>query len=99
MYLHHWHACCLGQAVDRRLVLYLNSCCCCCPLLLLSPPGWEKPWVEQIIDRIMKGSLKTTEERTQGVVSGNTQFCVWVCFENDNARVKPGQQVQVDTQS
>jgi hypothetical protein len=32
--------------------------------------GWEKPWVEQIIDRIMKGSLKTTEERTQGVVSG-----------------------------
>jgi len=30
--------------------------------------GWEKPWVEQIIDRIMKGSLKTTEERTQGVI-------------------------------
>jgi hypothetical protein len=30
--------------------------------------GWEKPWVEQIVDRIMKGSLKTTEERCQGVV-------------------------------
>ena len=31
--------------------------------------GWEKPWVEQIIDRIMKNMLRTTEERTQGVVS------------------------------
>ena len=31
--------------------------------------GWEKPWVEQIIDRVMKGMLRTTEERTQGVVS------------------------------
>lgn len=38
--------------------------------------GWEKPWVEQIIDRIMKGSLKTTEERTQGVVSGRA-CCTW----------------------
>lgn len=31
--------------------------------------GWEKPWVEQIVDRIMKGMLKTTEERCDGVVS------------------------------
>eukprot|EP00878_Enallax_costatus_P021102 GHUV01022333.1.p1 GENE.GHUV01022333.1~~GHUV01022333.1.p1 ORF type:complete len:192 (+),score=34.37 GHUV01022333.1:188-763(+) len=30
--------------------------------------GWEKPWVEQIVDRIMKGTLKTTEERAQGVI-------------------------------
>eukprot|EP00879_Flechtneria_rotunda_P001587 GHRR01001746.1.p1 GENE.GHRR01001746.1~~GHRR01001746.1.p1 ORF type:complete len:243 (+),score=70.72 GHRR01001746.1:169-897(+) len=30
--------------------------------------GWEKPWVEQIVDRIMKGMLKTTEERAKGVV-------------------------------
>ncbi|MEW5314326.1 MAG: hypothetical protein WDW38_005834 [Sanguina aurantia] len=30
--------------------------------------GWEKPWIEQIVDRIMKGMLKTTEERTQAVV-------------------------------
>jgi hypothetical protein len=26
--------------------------------------------VEQIVDRVMKGMLKTTEERAQGVVSG-----------------------------
>lgn len=32
------------------------------------PAGWEKPWVEQIVDRIMKGTLKTTEERAKGVV-------------------------------
>ncbi|WIA21639.1 hypothetical protein OEZ85_000817 [Tetradesmus obliquus] len=31
--------------------------------------GWEKPWVEQIVDRIMKGMLKTTEERAQGVIN------------------------------
>jgi hypothetical protein len=30
--------------------------------------GWEKPWVEQIVDRIMKGTLKTTEERAKGVI-------------------------------
>jgi len=30
--------------------------------------GWEKPWVEQIIDRVMKGMLKTTEERAKAVV-------------------------------
>lgn len=35
--------------------------------------GWEKPWVEQIVDRIMKGMLKTTEERTQGVVSAGAK--------------------------
>ncbi len=31
--------------------------------------GWEKPWIEQIVDRIMKGMLRTTEERATGVVS------------------------------
>lgn len=36
------------------------------PVLLA---GWEKPWVEQIVDRIMKGMLRTTEERAAGVVS------------------------------
>lgn len=35
---------------------------------LLISLGWEKPWVEQIVDRIMKNMLKTTEERTQAVV-------------------------------
>jgi len=35
---------------------------------LLLSLGWEKPWVEQIVDRIMKGTLRTTEERTQGVI-------------------------------
>jgi hypothetical protein len=32
------------------------------------PAGWEKAWVEQIVDRIMKGMLKTTEERATAVV-------------------------------
>eukprot|EP00877_Chromochloris_zofingiensis_P010677 jgi/Chrzof1/5863/Cz16g18160.t1 len=31
--------------------------------------GWEKPWVEQIVDRMMKGMLKTTEERAQAVIN------------------------------
>jgi hypothetical protein len=31
--------------------------------------GWEKPWVEQIVDRVMKGMLRTTEERASAVVS------------------------------
>lgn len=31
--------------------------------------GWEKPWVEQIVDRIMKGMLKTTEERAEAVIT------------------------------
>lgn len=31
--------------------------------------GWEKPWVEQIVDRIMKNMLRTTEDRAQAVVS------------------------------
>ncbi|KAJ9517132.1 hypothetical protein QJQ45_009114 [Haematococcus lacustris] len=31
--------------------------------------GWEKPWVEQIVDRIMKNMLRTTEERTQAVIT------------------------------
>lgn len=35
---------------------------------LLMTQGWEKPWVEQIVDRIMKGMLKTTEERAKGVI-------------------------------
>ncbi|GIL74699.1 hypothetical protein Vretimale_2333 [Volvox reticuliferus] len=30
--------------------------------------GWEKPWIEQIVDRIMKGMLRTTEERARGVI-------------------------------
>lgn len=30
--------------------------------------GWEKAWVEQIIDRVMKGMLRTNEERTKGVI-------------------------------
>ncbi|PNW71373.1 hypothetical protein CHLRE_16g651550v5 [Chlamydomonas reinhardtii] len=30
--------------------------------------GWEKPWIEQIVDRTMKGMLRTTEERAKGVV-------------------------------
>lgn len=36
---------------------------------LLASLGWEKPWVEQIVDRIMKNMLKTTEDRTQGVIA------------------------------
>ncbi len=35
---------------------------------LMLGAGWEKPWVEQIIDRIMKGMLRTTEERCQSVI-------------------------------
>jgi len=35
---------------------------------LLLGNGWEKPWVDQIVDRVMKGTLKTTEERAKGVV-------------------------------
>ncbi len=35
--------------------------------------GWEKPWVEQIVDRIMKNMLRTTEERTTAVVSGSAR--------------------------
>lgn len=35
---------------------------------LLFKSGWEKPWVEQIIDRIMKNMLRTTEERATGVI-------------------------------
>jgi hypothetical protein len=35
---------------------------------LLLSKGWEKPWVDQIVDRVMKGTLKTTEERASGVV-------------------------------
>lgn len=34
--------------------------------------GWEKPWVEQIVDRIMKNMLRTTEERAQ--VSGGARY-------------------------
>ncbi|KAI8462539.1 MAG: hypothetical protein J3K34DRAFT_447696 [Monoraphidium minutum] len=30
--------------------------------------GWEKPWVEQIIDRVMKGMLRTNEERCKAVI-------------------------------
>lgn len=30
--------------------------------------GWEKSWVEQIIDRVMKGMLRTNEERAKGVI-------------------------------
>lgn len=36
--------------------------------LLLLNNGWEKPWVEQIVDRIMKNMLRTTEERATGVI-------------------------------
>jgi hypothetical protein len=39
-----------------------HSACACA--------GWEKPWVEQIVDRIMKNMLRTTEERAAAVVSG-----------------------------
>ncbi|KAG1672610.1 hypothetical protein FOA52_002090 [Chlamydomonas sp. UWO 241] len=35
---------------------------------LLLTQGWEKPWVEQIVDRIMKGMLRTSEERALGVI-------------------------------
>ncbi|PNH04516.1 hypothetical protein TSOC_009314, partial [Tetrabaena socialis] len=35
---------------------------------MLMSLGWEKPWVEQIVDRVMKGMLRTTEERARGVV-------------------------------
>lgn len=46
-------------------------------LLVQMSSGWEKPWVEQIVDRIMKGTLKTTEERAKGVVrhSHKKRFC------------------------
>ncbi|GBF99524.1 transcription termination factor [Raphidocelis subcapitata] len=30
--------------------------------------GWEKSWVEQIIDRVMKGMLRTNEDRAKGVI-------------------------------
>lgn len=30
--------------------------------------GWEKAWVEQIVDRVMKNMLRTTEERAKSVV-------------------------------
>lgn len=36
---------------------------------LLMNAGWEKPWVEQIVDRIMKNMLRTTEERTTAVMA------------------------------
>eukprot|EP00798_Chlamydomonas_sp_ICE-L_P011184 gene11184-18798_t len=36
---------------------------------LLGTLGWEKPWVEQIVDRLMKGMLKTSEERCQSVIT------------------------------
>jgi hypothetical protein len=48
-----------------RLISALNLLQLC----LFALAGWEKPWVEQIIDRVMKGMLKTTEERAQAVVS------------------------------
>lgn len=35
---------------------------------LLATLGWEKPWVEQITDRLMKNMLRTTEERAQSVI-------------------------------
>jgi len=35
---------------------------------LLLQLGWEKPWVEQIVDRIMKAMLRTTEERASAVI-------------------------------
>ncbi|KAF5843685.1 mitochondrial transcription termination factor [Dunaliella salina] len=35
---------------------------------LLLGLGWEKPWVDQIVDRIMKNMLRTTEERAQQVI-------------------------------
>eukprot|EP00199_Chlamydomonas_sp_CCMP681_P006440 CAMPEP_0119106548 /NCGR_PEP_ID=MMETSP1180-20130426/4640_1 /TAXON_ID=3052 ORGANISM="Chlamydomonas cf sp, Strain CCMP681" /NCGR_SAMPLE_ID=MMETSP1180 /ASSEMBLY_ACC=CAM_ASM_000741 /LENGTH=218 /DNA_ID=CAMNT_0007091911 /DNA_START=90 /DNA_END=746 /DNA_ORIENTATION=+ len=35
---------------------------------MLMSKGWEKPWVEQIIDRIMKNMLRTTEERAMAVI-------------------------------
>lgn len=44
----------------------------CKTLFVHCPVGWEKPWVEQIVDRIMKNMLRTTEERAQGVVSALT---------------------------
>lgn len=36
---------------------------------MLHSLGWEKPWIEQIVDRIMKGMLRTTEERATGVIN------------------------------
>lgn len=36
---------------------------------LLLDERWEKPWVDQIIDRVMKGMLRTTEERTRDVIN------------------------------
>lgn len=36
---------------------------------LLLGLAWEKPWVEQIVDRVMKGMLRTTEERTKDVIA------------------------------
>jgi hypothetical protein len=47
-----------------------------CAALRFQPPfanvtvvaGWEKPWVEQIVDRVMKNMLRTTEERASAVV-------------------------------
>lgn len=41
--------------------------------------GWEKPWVEQIVDRMMKGMLKTTEERAQAVVRGIQDVTAVLC--------------------
>lgn len=64
------------------------SLCACVPVrcspMLPSPPlflqvGWEKPWVEQIIDRVMKGMLRTTEERAKAVVGTWGAVQGWRC--------------------
>ena len=40
----------------------------------LPATGWEKPWVEMVVDRIMKNILRTTEDRAKGVVSATASL-------------------------
>jgi hypothetical protein len=69
---------------------------------LLLGLGWEKPWVEQIVDRIMKAMLKTSDERLKGVVDylaslglRQDEICNMACISvvllglNPETRLKP----------
>lgn len=51
-----------NPSIDRPLSHLTSSSCSS------QQTGWEKPWVEQIVDRIMKGMLRTTEERCKAVL-------------------------------
>lgn len=46
--------------------------------------------MEQIVDRIMKGMLRTTEERAQGVVSTSTHGSLPHAMRQALGRAAPG---------